>query len=133
MDLKRLEKMNSLFDFYGLLLTPRQQKLMQLYYKEDFSLGEIAAEHEISRQAVHDTLKRAEKTLGKFEDKLGLLGKYCDQKEKTVQALNKLTACKSILGNCYTEGNNKEAALETEKLLNEIAQILEGILDLNFS
>ena len=48
-------RMNYLFDFYQALLTPKQQKYMSLYYLDDFSLGEIAEEFEVSRQAVPQT------------------------------------------------------------------------------
>ena len=51
-------RMSLLFDFYGALLTERQQDVFQLYFGDDLSLGEIAEELRISRQAVYDTLRR---------------------------------------------------------------------------
>ena len=48
-----------LYDFYGSLLTDRQREVMELYYGENLSLSEIAAEFSISRQGVHDALKNA--------------------------------------------------------------------------
>jgi len=62
-----------LYDFYGKLLTPKQQEVMQLYYEQDLSLSEIAEELKITRQAVYDILKRSEQALEKYERKLGLL------------------------------------------------------------
>ncbi|XNQ63472.1 putative DNA-binding protein [Alkalihalobacillus sp. 1P02AB] len=69
-------RMNYLFDFYQALLTPKQRKYMSLYYLDDFSLGEIAEEFEVSRQAVYDNIKRTEAMLEEYEHKLLLLSKF---------------------------------------------------------
>lgn len=61
-----------LFDFYGPLLTQRQQEVYDYSRSEDMSLGEIAEALGISRQAVHDNLRRTEKILEEYEAKLGL-------------------------------------------------------------
>lgn len=79
-----------LYDFYGQLLTNRQQKLVQLYYEHDYSLAEIASEHNITRQAVHDTLKRAERSLGSYEEKLGLVDKFMNKHQNIAEALQLL-------------------------------------------
>lgn len=78
---------NLLCDFYGPLLTDRQQRLLSLYYEQDLSLGEIAAEMQVSRQAVHDTLKRAEESLERFEFKLGLAAKHLTNRKRLERAL----------------------------------------------
>lgn len=62
--------------FYGELLTDRQQEMVRLYFYHDLSLGEVAEECEISRQAVYDNLQRAEKILEDYEKKLGLVARY---------------------------------------------------------
>jgi predicted DNA-binding protein YlxM (UPF0122 family) len=69
-----------LYDFYGKLLTDKQQNIIELYYNQDLSLGEIAEENGISRQAIHDIIKRAETTLEEYEEKLGMLKKYLVEK-----------------------------------------------------
>ena len=61
-----------LFDFYEKLLTERQRTVMGLYLNEDFSLAEISEEIDISRQGVHDIIKRTSRKLEDFEAKLGL-------------------------------------------------------------
>lgn len=71
--MSKLGRIMLLYDFYGSLLTSKQQEVMRLYYEHDLSLGEIAVELKISRQAVHDILKRAERSLEAYEAKLGLL------------------------------------------------------------
>ena len=70
-----------LYDFYGSLLTDRQREVMELYYGENLSLSEIAAEISISRQGVHDALKNAERALHEYEQKLGLVEKFQQSRE----------------------------------------------------
>lgn len=67
---------NLLMDFYGAMLTEHQRDTMVLHYSDDLSLAEIASTLNISRQAVHDTLKRGLTLLETNEDKLGLLKRY---------------------------------------------------------
>jgi predicted DNA-binding protein YlxM (UPF0122 family) len=71
--LKKLGRIALLYDLYGPLLTSKQREAVRLYYEQDLSLGEIAAECQVSRQAVYDLLRRAESSLEKYEQKLGLL------------------------------------------------------------
>ena len=59
-------------DYYGEFLTERQRKLLDLHVNEDLSLGEIADGEGISRQGVHDALRRGEQQLMEMEEKLGL-------------------------------------------------------------
>ncbi len=64
-----------LLEVYSCMLTERQKELMEYYYWEDMSLGEISENSNITRQAVHDSIKRAEQTLTQLEEKLGLAEK----------------------------------------------------------
>lgn len=75
-------RMNLLFDMYGGLLTERQRQLFSLYYEEDLSLGEIAEQFRVSRQAVYDILKRSIKALEGFEERLGLVDRHLVQQER---------------------------------------------------
>jgi len=81
---------NLLYDFYGQLLTGHQRKFVELYYGQDLSLGEIAGHCRLSRQAVHDVLKRAEGALFKYEEKLGLVNRFLEQRKKLQQAVDLL-------------------------------------------
>ena len=65
-----------LFDFYGPLLTKRQQALLALYCEEDYSLSEIAAREGISRQAAYDAVRRGAAQLESYEKQLGLLERH---------------------------------------------------------
>ena len=75
-----MEKKDRLFisiynDYYGSLLTEYQRRLIDDYYNQDMSLGELAKEYDISPQGVRDALKRAEKQLCAYEERLGLAAK----------------------------------------------------------
>lgn len=72
MELEKNERINDLLEFYSPLLTKKQQEYMQLYYGDDYSLGEIAENFQVSRQAVYDNIRRTEKILTGYEAKLHL-------------------------------------------------------------
>jgi predicted DNA-binding protein YlxM (UPF0122 family) len=74
--LENASKMNLLYDFYGGLLKKKQQDIFRMYYAEDLSLAEIAADLRISRQGVHDALKKSAAALESYEGALGLVAKY---------------------------------------------------------
>lgn len=74
--LEKTNRINLLFDFYGPLLTEKQRTFLKCHYHDDYSLGEIAADFAISRQAVYEHLKRAEQVLESYERKLGLLRRH---------------------------------------------------------
>ncbi|WP_409292218.1 putative DNA-binding protein [Peribacillus sp. SCS-37] len=78
--LEKTTRMNYLYDFYHSLLTEKQQSYMSLYYLDDYSLGEIAEEYEVSRQAVYDNIKRTEAMLEEYEAKLLLFKKFQERK-----------------------------------------------------
>lgn len=73
-----------LFDFYGALLTDKQRLSLEMHYLNDFSLAEIADELGISRQAVHDNLKRVEQILMDYEEKLKFVERY-QRDQQTLQ------------------------------------------------
>lgn len=78
--LEKLVRLSLLFDFYGPLLTEKQQQAIELYYHHDLSLAEIADRFGISRQAVYDLLRRAEAALEEYESKLHLIQRFWDQR-----------------------------------------------------
>ena len=68
-----------LLDFYGNLLTDKMRDATDLYLNDDLTFAEIADTIGISRQGVHDTVKRALKQLHEYEDKLGLVERFTSQ------------------------------------------------------
>lgn len=90
--LEKTNRMNYLYDFYQALLTPKQSSYMALYYLDDYSLGEIAEEYDVSRQAVYDNIKRTEAMLEQYEEKLLLFEKF----QKRSELISKM---KELVGN----------------------------------
>jgi len=71
-----------LFDFFGELLTDKQQEYFDLYHNEDLSLSEIAEGAGITKQGVYDIVTRAEKTLERFELKTGIIRKWIEARSE---------------------------------------------------
>ncbi|MGA9225034.1 MAG: putative DNA-binding protein [Mesobacillus sp.] len=107
--LEKTNRMNYLYDFYQALLTPKQSSYMALYYLDDYSLGEIADEYDVSRQAVYDNIKRTEAMLEEYEKKLLLFEKF----QKRSELISKM---KVLLGEGLDNQVLSEMVAELEKL-----------------
>ena len=79
-------RFGSLYEIYGALLTEKQRQCLELYFCEDYSLAEVAEEMNVSRQAIHDLLKRVEQTLEHYEEMLGFLQRVEKMRMLTVEA-----------------------------------------------
>ncbi|WML49302.1 putative DNA-binding protein [Neobacillus sp. PS3-34] len=104
--LEKTTRINFLYDFYQSLLTPKQQSYMSLYYLDDYSLGEIAEEYDVSRQAVYDNIKRTEAMLEEYEEKLLLFQKFQERSTlltKMKELLNEEIPSKQVLLNAVAE------------------------------
>lgn len=65
-----------LLDFYGSMLSEKQKEIMDYYYNDDLSLSEVADNIGITRQGVHDVIKRTEAAVFDMEEKLGLYQQF---------------------------------------------------------
>lgn len=74
-----------LYDFYGDLLNEHQRRIYEDFMFQDLSLGEIASCEGISRQGVHDLIKRCNKILESYEQRLHLVQKFMDARKKVEQ------------------------------------------------
>ena len=81
-EMEKLARQALLFDFYGELLTEHQRSIYEEVILEDYSLSEVAENHGISRQGVHDLVKRSTKILEDYEQKLHLVDKFVAIREK---------------------------------------------------
>ncbi|MBQ7974209.1 MAG: putative DNA-binding protein [Clostridia bacterium] len=106
-----------LMDFYGQLLTSKQLEVLEFYYNDDLSLAEIADGMSISRQGVRDFIKRGEKQLSDFEQKLGLAGRFEKIKDKIEQI--DMVADRLAAGEEQTLELQKLKAL-TRQVVNEL-------------
>lgn len=80
--MEKIVEQTLLYDFYGELLTKKQQQVFESVILEDYSLSEVAEELGISRQGVHDMIKRCTKILEEYEEKLHLVKKFLYIKER---------------------------------------------------
>ena len=111
--MEKIYEQTLLYDFYGELLTKHQQSIYEDAVYNDMSLGEIAEEQGISRQGVHDLIKRCNKILEGYEEKLHLVEKFLSIKAK-VQRMEELL--------------EQEGAYERIEHIREIAdEILEEL------
>lgn len=89
--IEKIVKQSLLYDFYGELLTPHQRQIYEAAVFEDLSLSEIAEDNRISRQGVHDLLKRCNKALEDYESKLHLVEKF-QQTRKQIEEIYRLAS-----------------------------------------
>ncbi len=113
--MERIVEQGLLYDFYGELLTEHQKKIYEDVVYNDFSLAEIAKESGISRQGVHDLVRRCDHTLQEYEDKLHLVERFMKVKDN-VSRLQELGNDPEV---------TKEELLEAVRLLSH--RILEEL------
>lgn len=113
--MESIVKQSLLYDFYGELLTEHQRSIYEDVVYNDMSLSEIAEENGISRQGVHDLIKRCDKTLSAYEDKLHLISKF-QTTRRMVEEIHKKTRV-------FKETKD-------ESLIDEIEQISNDIMEL---
>lgn len=82
--MERFVYLNNLYDFYKELFTDKQRLYFEDYYWNNLSLGEIAINYEVSRNAIHNQLKIIEDKLLELEDKFKLF----EKREKIIELLN---------------------------------------------
>ena len=119
-ELDNLAKENLLYDFYGGLLTDKQREVMELYHEENYSIVEIAGELGVSKQAVHDNLKKTERILSDYEDKLGLVSKF-------VARSNALRTVRADVESLKVMMAENEGMKDLSARIDEIETLLKGM------
>lgn len=109
-----------LYDFYGELLTGHQRRIYQAVNFDDYSEAEVAREEGISRQGVHDLMRRTVKQLEDYEGRLHLVERFMKIRAD-VRRIQKLT------GNAESAGGQDIGT--ADERLREIREISSGILD----
>ena len=94
-------KLTYLCDFYGELLKEHQRRIFEAYLFEDLSMSEIAQREGMTRQGVHDHIRRCEKKLLDYEEKLRLYEKFLLVKDRAERA--RMMTCKPELLQLLTE------------------------------
>ena len=109
-----------LYDFYGELLTEHQQAVYQSFVFDDMSLAEVAEEQGITRQGVHDLVKRCDKILQGYEEKLHLVSKFVSIKKK-VTRIGELT---EFSDTGFSDDDFKRKLSDINKLTQDILEEL---------
>lgn len=109
-----------LLDFYGQLLTERQYEVMDLHYNSDLSLGEIADDLGISRQGVHDSIRKAKRTLLSYEARLRLAERFREQEKQIEKALMSLRRIEEKVPDLGKNTDYQTAQGLLEKLLDTL-------------
>lgn len=125
MMVEKVVEVGILFDFYGKLLSSRQLGVIELFYIHDLSLAEIGEELDITRQAVYDTLKRAERKLYNYEKNLNLVN---DFKKNTLAVKSIIGISNEILINLKDEEEikSKDIILKIKEIENTGRKILKN-------
>ncbi len=105
-----------LYDFYGELLNEHQRRIYEDFVFNDLSLGEIADEEGISRQGVHDMVKRCTRMLEGYEEKLHLVEKFLSAKRR-VEEIHRLTER-------FHESHDETMIREIERISNQLLEEL---------
>jgi predicted DNA-binding protein YlxM (UPF0122 family) len=119
MELDKVYEISMLIDFYGKLLKEKHFTIVQLYYCEDFSLREIAEQFDITRQGVHDILKRSVDKLRKFESQLNLLERFRQNRDFARQIRNHTEKLKDAV-----ENKNIDIIKSEMDILNDLSEKL---------
>ncbi len=124
----KIYEQTMLFDFYGELLTEHQRSVYEDAVYHDLSLGEIAAERGISRQGVHDLLRRCDRSLQEYESKLHLVERFVRAK-KTVEEIERLALLTADKTEDVKSCGETNAFSEAEKRLERIYMLSRELLE----
>lgn len=94
--MEKIIERNLLFDFYGDLLTERQRSIYQDAVYGDLSLSELADDYGITRQGIHDQIKRCDKALEEYEAKLHLIERFEKIKQYSKELKSKVDATDDV-------------------------------------
>ena len=108
--MERIVEQNILYDFYGELLTEHQRRIYESAVYEDLSLKELADEYGITRQGVHDLIKRCDKILESYENKLHMIERF-ERLKPLIKEIDELAKLKDI-NNCDRIARLSEELLE---------------------
>ncbi len=122
--MEEFAKTSMLFDIYGGLLTDKKKRVMEMYHEDDMSLSEIAEELEVSRAAVHDSLRSAERLLRSYEDKLGILDDYLRKERLADELRTYVSEARDLLAKDMVERKSKD---ELDRCLAKAAELIDEL------
>lgn len=116
--MEKIVRQSLLYDFYGELLTENQKSIYENVVMDDLSYSEVAREYGISRQGVFDMMKRCDKKLEEYEEKLKLVEKFVHAREKVAEIQTHIVKLRE---------KNENPMLDAD--FSSIEQEISGLLD----
>ncbi len=116
--IRRKEEIEELLEFYSGLLTKKELGVLELYVRPEFSGAEVARMLRISRQAVHDHIRRSLSRMRRCESKLQLISDYKKNAAMYRKIMSKLDACCEQAHDAQCERSLAELKVLFEKLVN---------------
>lgn len=114
--MEKIVRQTLLYDFYGELLTSHQKKMYEDVVFGDLSLSEIAEEEGISRQGVHDLIRRCDRIMEQYEEKLQLIHKFSETRE-LIEQIRDLTVWQ------------EDSAADPQQRFTQIGRLCDRILE----
>ena len=112
-------EISTLCAFYGGLLTPRQRMALQLHCDEDWSLAEVADHFRVSRQNIHDLIRRSVQKLHHYEAAVGGVAQAQRISRQLQKASRSLEAAES-LADGTAAAFLQEAQAQIDKIMTDI-------------
>ncbi len=119
--MEKIVEQGILYDFYGPLLTAHQQEVYEACVFEDLSLAEAAECFGVSRQNIHDLLKRCDKSLKEYEERLGLIARFRENRD-SLESMRQLLA-----KDRDKDGSRKLSKAEVGGLLQAVDHLLDTL------
>lgn len=110
-------QVSMLLEIYGVLLTEKQHSFLDDYYNNDLSLAELAENYNITRQAARDNIKKGERKLFEFEEKLNIMDNMKKQQEKLEEILSKIIKLQ-------TTSSDKQVSKTLETVAKELSVLV---------
>lgn len=93
LEMENFVRRTLLYDFYGELLTEHQREVYEAVVLEDYSVSEVAADRGISRQGIHDLVRRVDRLLEGYEERLGLVDRFIRIRNQVIRINEMVSAC----------------------------------------
>lgn len=116
--MEKIVRQSMLYDFYGELLTEHQKSIYEDVVVNDLSYSEIARLNGISRQGVYDMIKRCDKILEEYEDKLRLVERFEQARDKA-----------SVIKQTIQEMKHRDSTTDMDALLDDIDNKMGELLE----